>query len=161
MSDLGDAWQAALVAEQRARFGYGVLGPKLGGATAATARTAQEAHEQLIADTTAAMATAGLTPGAPAADYPDLYPVEGAGAALRLALRLEQDAAAAWRFAYATAAGTGSVSTPAPSDAGGSAAVDRAVRTLAQRALIGSAVRATGWRLASHLATPTVPFPGI
>ena len=161
MTDLGGAWQAALAVEQRARFGYGVLGPHLSGVAADSARTAQDAHEQLVADTTAAMTAANLTPGAPAADYPDLYPVTTAGAALRLALRLEQDAAAAWRFAYATAAGTESVSTPGSSAAGSNAGPDRTVRTLAQRALTGSAVRATQWRLTGHLGTPTVAFPGI
>jgi uncharacterized protein DUF4439 len=161
VSDIANAWQAALATEQRARFGYGVLGLHLSGAAADSARTAQQAHEQLIADTAAAMSTAGLTPIAPAADYPDLYPVDSAAPALRLALRLEQDAAAAWRYAYATAAGSGSVAMPQPSSATGTAGVERTVRTLAQRALIGSAVRATEWRLAAHLAPPTVAFPGI
>ena len=161
MTDLGDAWQSALAAEQRARFGYGLLGPRLGGAAAGSARTAQAAHEQLIADTGTAMAAAGITPAAPAADYPDLYPVDSAGAAVRLALRLEEGAAAAWRFAYATAAGTESVSVPHSSGAAAPAEPARSVRTLAQRALIDSAVRATQWRLTGHLGTPSIPFPGI
>lgn len=161
MTDLVGAWQAALAAEQRARFGYGVLGPRLGAGSAAAARVAQGGHEQLISDTGAAMAAAGITPHPPAADYPDLYPVTSAGVALRLAVRLEEDAAAAWRFAYAAAAGTGSLATGATNGAAGSSTLERIVRALAQRALTDSAVRATRWRLSGHLGTPSVPFPGI
>lgn len=154
-----DAWQAALAAEQRARFGYGVLGPQLAAPTLELARAAQSAHEELIATTSAAMSAAGVAPNPPAADYPDLYPVNSATAAKALAIRLEDAAARAWRFAYATAAGNSSAGQPS---AGAPAnPIERSVLTLAQRALIDSAVRETQWRLQLGTGTPTVPFPGI
>jgi Domain of unknown function (DUF4439) len=143
MGALDTAWQAALVAEQRAVFGYGVLGPRLAAAAdRAAARTEQAAHVVLQAQAAAALAAAGQEPAAPAADYPDLYPVRDPNAARALALRLEEESAAAWRYLYAVAAAT----------AGSSAA---AARREAQAALIGSAVRALRWR-----GRP-VPFPGI
>jgi hypothetical protein len=143
MGALDTAWQTALVAEQRAVFGYGVLGPRLAAAVdRATARTEQAAHVALQAQAAAALAAAGQQPAEPAADYPDLYPVRDPSAARALALRLEEESAAAWRYLYSVAAVT----------AGSSAA---AARRAAQAALVGSAVRALRWR-----GRP-VPFPGI
>jgi Domain of unknown function (DUF4439) len=143
MGALDTAWQAALVAEQRAVFGYGVLGPRLAAAAdRAAARTEQAAHVVLQAQAAAALAAAGQQPAEPAADYPDLYPVRDPSAARALALRLEEESAAAWRYLYSVAAAT----------AGSSAAT---ARREAQAALIGSAVRALRWR-----GRP-VPFPGI
>ena len=158
------AVQAALAAEQRARFGYGVLGPQLGASAVGLARGAQSDHEQLIADTTAALSTAGAQPDPPAADYPDVYPVASPADAMRLAVRLEQDAARAWRFAYAAAASASSTATGGGSSSSKALSGDpfaRAVRPLAQRALTGSAVRATQWRLQAQLRPATEPFPGI
>jgi uncharacterized membrane protein len=144
-----DAWQSALAAEHQAVFGYALLGPHLDTAAQTDlARICQEQHETSRDATAAAVLAAGLTPIAPAADYPTLYPVADAEAARGLAVRLEQDTAAAWRFLYAVAAGT---TDTAASE----------IRAAAQAALTASAVRATQWRLAAHAATPTVAFPGI
>jgi uncharacterized protein DUF4439 len=143
MDALELAWQAALVAEQRAVFGYGLLGPRLSDvADRAAARTDQVAHVTVEAQTAATVTAAGQQPAEPAADYPDLYPVRDATAARALALRLEEQSAAAWRYLYATAA-----STTNPSAA--------TARRQAQANLIGSAIRAMRWR-----GRP-VPFPGI
>jgi len=143
------AWQAALAAEQQAVFGYALLGPRLtAAAEVARARTCQDAHQQLQDATTVALVRARLQPVAPLADYPSLYPVPDARAARRLAVRLENDAATAWRYLYAQAAAM----RPSTPDL---AARRAAIRTQAQQALSGCAVRAVQWRGAP------VPFPGI
>lgn len=136
-------WQAALVAEQRAVFGYGLLGPKLSDvADRAAARADQAAHVAVQTQTAAALTALGQQPVEPAADYPDMYPVRDETTARALAQRLEEESAAAWRYLYAAAAAaTGSSATTA--------------RQQAQAGLIGSAVRALRWR-----GRP-VPFPGI
>lgn len=143
---IASAWQAALAAEHEAVFGYGLLGPRLSADQQATARAAEDAHIDLRNSAAAALAAAGQTPVSPLADYPQLYPVGTAKAALRLAITLEDQAAAAWRFFYAELAGSN-----------GSAAQ----RAQAQAALTSCAVRATTWRLAAGASTATVPFPGI
>ena len=142
MNDLVAAWQGALAAEYRAAFGYGVLGAHLhGDPQLELAISCSDAHEALRDATAQAITSAGLTPVAAAADYPDVYPVTDAAAARALAPRLEDDCAAAWRYLYAVAAGT----------AGAQATV---LRRSAQVALTASAVRATRWR------GTTAPFPG-
>ena len=138
MSALADAWQAALAAEQQAVFGYGLLGPRLASADQALARDCAAAHEARRDATSTALAAAGLTPAAPQADYPELYPVPDAGAARRLALRIEDDCASAWRYLYLEA-------TARP-----------ALRETAQANLTASAVRAVRWR---RLITPQHPAP--
>jgi hypothetical protein len=142
------AWQGALAAEARASFGYGLLGPHLSGAQLTRAVGCSDAHDQLRDRTAAAVAAAGLTPVGPAADYPELYPVGSARAALALAVRLEDDCASAWRYLYLRAA----------SSAGPQA---RAIRPGAQAALTASAVRAAGWRVTLDPAHASVPFPGV
>ncbi len=148
MTALGDAWQAALAAEQQAAFGYPLLGPQLGGADRDLARGCQAAHEALRDATAAGIAAGGLTPVAPLGDYPALYPVAGARAAQTLAIRLEDACAAAWRYLYAEAAQNGD--PPAT-----------ARRREAQHGLTASAVRATQWRRAAGHTRATVAFPGI
>jgi Domain of unknown function (DUF4439) len=148
MSALTTAWQAALAAEHRAVFGYGLLGPKLRGAESALAVGCSNAHEQLRDRTAAAVSAAGLTPVTPRADYPDLYPVDDAADARALAVRIEDDCAAAWRFLYLRAAST---------HEDGAAEL----RVASQAALTASAVRASGWRRRIDPAHVTVAFPGI
>jgi hypothetical protein len=145
---LAGAWQAALAAEQRAAFGYGVLGPQLAGADQRFAISCSNAHEDLRDATAPAIAAAGLTPVEPQADYPDLYPVPDAAAARALATRLEDGCARAWRYLYLQAA------APQATTAA------RRLRPAAQQALTASAVRAVQWRTRSASATPSTPFPG-
>jgi hypothetical protein len=146
---LQDAWQAALGAEQRAAFGYGLLGAHLHGSPQLPlAITCSDQHEALRDATEQAIAAAGLTPQAPAADYPDLYPVTSAAQAGALAVRLEDDCATAWRYLYAVAA------QPNGTQA-------RALRSTAQSALTASAVRATQWRRVTDPSAATVAFPGL
>ena len=145
MTDLDAAWQAALAAEHEAVFGYGLLGPRLTGPDRSFAASCANAHVQLRNATSAALVSAGLTPVAPLADYPALYPVPNAGAARRLAVRLEERSAAAWRYLYAQAAFAGATARIAQ----------------AQAALTASAVRATQWRVLINPADATRPFPGI
>ena len=148
MSKLTSAWQAALVAEHEAVFGYALLGPRLTGSQQQLAVACSNAHESLRGSTEVAMTRAGLTPVPPQADYPALYPVTDAAGARRLAARLEQTCASAWRFLYAQAAANR-----------GHAADER--RAEAQAALTASAVRATRWRLLIDPKDATTAFPGI
>ena len=144
-ADVLAAWQDALAAEQQAAFGYGLLGPHLRGTPQlATAVACSDAHEALRDATAAALAAAGATPVAPAADYPQLYPVRTAAQARALALRLESACASTWRYLYAVAAGHPGRELSA-------------VRRSAQSALTASAVRAAQWR--GGAAPPA--FPGL
>ena len=148
MSTVVDAWQAALAAEQRATFGYGLLGPHVSRTDQALAIACSDAHEQLRNRLVGALTAAKQTPVAAAADYPDLYPVTSADTARQLAARLEDDCAAAWRYLYLQAASsTGPRAT--------------ALRASAQAGLNASAVRATKWRLLTAPDTASTPFPGI
>jgi Domain of unknown function (DUF4439) len=158
VSALVNAWQAVLAAEHQAVFGYAVAGPHLRGADLQLAVTCSDAHETLRDRTAAALDAAGLTPVAPLADYPALYPVTDAGAARRLGVRLEDDCAAAWRYLYAAAV-TAASGSASPSAAATTRA--RSLRGSAQAALTASAVRATRWRALVNPARPTSAFPGI
>jgi hypothetical protein len=153
MTTLSDAWQAALAAEQRAAFGYALLGPRLDVTHQGLARDCQAAHEDTRDATADALAAAGLTPAAPHGDYPALYPA--AQHPNVLAATLEDDCAAAWRFTYAQAAVASKSGAPDPLS--GNALT---VRKQAQGALTASAVRATRWRVLAHAVRPVVAFPG-
>ncbi|HJQ43692.1 MAG TPA: DUF4439 domain-containing protein [Jatrophihabitantaceae bacterium] len=146
MTPIDDALQAALAAEQRIVFGYGVLGPHLAPARRPAAHAAQAAHEQLRDRAIAALTAVHVPPAAGQVDYPDLYAVRSAATALRRAIALEEAGATAWRFLY--------TKSSAPN-------ASTALRRLAQDGLTGCAVRATQWRVALGDPTPTVPFPGI
>jgi hypothetical protein len=138
-----------LAAEQRAVFGYALLGAHLHGSPhLALAIRCSDAHHKLAGNATSAISSAGHTPIAPAADYPDLYPVRSRTAALTLASELEDFCAAAWRFLYARAA-----EIPG--------AREHRLRADAQRALTASAVRAVRWRETRGAAHASVPFPGL
>ena len=145
MTDATAARQAALAAEERALYGYALIGPRLDAADQQLVRTCIAAHTTLRDATAAVLTSVGTVPVAPRADYPDLYPVTGTAVARARAVDLEQTCAAAWRFLYARLAT-------------GGAARDRATT---QQALTDSAVRATRWRQRAGDAAPTVPFPGI
>lgn len=136
-----EAWQGALAAEQQAAFGYALLGPHLPGDRQDLARSCQALHETLRDDTADAIAAAGATPQAPLGDYPALYGV----APLELAPQLEDDCAAGWRFYYAALA----------QDPG-----TAAQRSVAQRGLTDSALRATRWRVLAGRGPAVVAFPG-
>jgi hypothetical protein len=139
--DVLKAWQGALAAEQQAAFGYALLGPHLPGDRQDLARSCQALHEQLRDNTADAIAAAGATPQAPQGDYPSLYGLPP----LQLAAQLEDDCAAGWRFYYAALAQSAGTTAP---------------RSVAQRALTGSAVRATRWRVIAGRGHAVVPFPG-
>jgi hypothetical protein len=143
-----DAWQAALAAEHRAVFGYGLLGPHLRGSDQVLAIACSDAHEQLRDRTSTTLAASGATPVAPEADYPALYPVASAAAARALAARLEDWCAAAWRYLYLVAASS-------------TGALANSARTAGQTALNATAVRATKWHDVIDPAKATQPFPGI
>lgn len=144
MTALVDAWQAALAAEQRAAFGYTVLGPKLPVGRQHLARTCQAEHEGARNATTADLTAQGDTPRAPAGDYPDLFPL--AARPQQLAATLEDECAAAWRYLFLVASG---VADTGP------------LRRGAQAQLTACAIRAVRWR--SHLGPKLAvqAFPGM
>jgi hypothetical protein len=148
VSTLDDAWQGGLAAEERAVFGYGVLGPHLSGADRPLAFSCVDDHEALRDATAADLAGAGRTPVPALSDYPDLYPVIDAVAARRLAVRLEEGCADAWRYLYLQAASRTSAQAAA-------------LRRSAQQALTASAVRATRWRALVDPRHAATPFPGL
>ena len=148
MTSVIAAWQAALAAEHRAAFGYGVLGPRLHGADLSLAIAFSDAHEQLRDRTEDALVAAGATPVQPLADYPDVYSATSTPTARAVAVRLEDGCAAAWRYAYFAASSTAST-------------LATQVRATAQQSLSASALRATKWRLIIDPAQATVAFPGI
>ena len=148
MNAVDAAWQAALAAEQRAVFGYSVLGPHLSGGDRSLAADCSDAHESLRDATSAAMTTAQLTPQPPLVDYPDVYPVTGARRGRTLAAELEDDCARAWRYLFAQAAARG-------------AAAGARLRPGAQEALTASAVRAVRWRRIVDPGNASTPFPGV
>jgi hypothetical protein len=152
-SALTDAWGRALDAEYEAVYGYALLGPRLAGADADTARTAQSSHEKQRDALAAAIAASGGNPPQPLAAYPDLGAPASAAEAATLAARLEDGCAAAWRFVYAAAA--------EPDVAAAEHAKASQARVSAQQALIDCAVRATGWRLAAGITPATRAFPGL
>jgi hypothetical protein len=139
-------WQSGLAAEQRAYFGYGVLGPHCTGAAADLARLCSDGHDALQLRAAEVISAAGTNPAPAAADYPDLYPGTDPTSAARLAVRLEDECADAWRYLFSAAA---------RSPAGA------ASRVAAQHALTASAVRAVQWRRLAGFARLTDPFPGL
>jgi hypothetical protein len=142
VTPLDAAWQGALAAEQRAVFGYGLVGPRLAAADRGTALEFATDHSTLRDATATALSGAGVPPAPPAVDYPDLPPPASPAAARRLALGLEEHCAAAWRYLYLRAASS----------------TDRraaALRSTAQTNLTASATRAARWR-----GGPTA-FPGM
>jgi hypothetical protein len=141
------AWQAVLVAEWQAEFGYGLAGPWLTGSARESAAADQAAHAAITQLVSLEIRAAGVTPVVPHADYPALYPVGDEDSAMRVAITVEQDCAAAWRYLYSAA----------------SASSGTAARTTgrAQRNLVACATRATRWRLLAGVSPATVPFPGI
>lgn len=144
MTALVDAWQAALAAEQRAAFGYTVLGPRLPAGRQHLARVCQSEHEGTRNAVTEALTAQGDTPQAPAGDYPDLYPL--AQHPQKLAASLEDDCAAAWRYLFLVASDI---------------AATGALRREAQSQLTACAIRAVRWRepLGPKLAVQA--FPGM
>jgi uncharacterized protein DUF4439 len=141
---LVDAWQAALAAEQRAAFGYTVLGPRLPAGRQHLAGVCQSQHETMRNAVTEELTARGDTPQAPAGDYPDLYPL--AAHPQKLAASLEDECAAAWRYLFAVASDV---------------AATGELRREAQAELTACAIRAVRWR--SHLGPKLAvqAFPGM
>jgi hypothetical protein len=140
---LTDAWQGALAAEQQAVFGYTILGPQLPSGDQKLAHRLQSVHEATRNSVAEAIAARGVTPQAPAGDYPALYPL--AKTPRKLAATLEDDCAAAWRYLFVTAAAVHGTTS---------------LRKQAQARLTASAQRATLWRKDLPPQRSLQPFPG-
>ncbi|MPZ25650.1 MAG: DUF4439 domain-containing protein [Micromonosporaceae bacterium] len=131
----------ALAAEHAAIFAYGLIGVELDGKTETEdARDAEAAHRlrrdalvQTLADREARAPVAE-------ASYELPFEVAGAEAARRLAVLVEERVGAVWRAALPAVTGD-----------------DRAQ---ALDALVDTALRATGWRLAAGVEPATTAFPG-
>ncbi|MEO8889445.1 MAG: DUF4439 domain-containing protein [Jatrophihabitantaceae bacterium] len=149
MTALTQAWQAALAAEHRAAFAYGLVGAQLNASSQlALVIACSNAHEALRNSTEAEMTASGVVPVPPQADYPDLYPVSTPAQARAISIRVEDGCAAAWRFLYSVAAGQ-------------TGADARRLRPRAQSGLTASAVRGTRWRKIVRPSAATVAFPGL
>lgn len=143
---LVNAAQAALAREYEAVWGYPVLGPKLTTTgLIAAAHSAGDVHLQVAFQLSNLLAGLGITPATAQATYRLPAPITDQTAAARYALRLEDACAAAWRFVV--------VAASAGDDGSG-------LRKTSVDALVGCAVRATGWRMVTDPARPTVAFPG-
>lgn len=141
MTALGDARLAeALAGEHAAIYAYGVLGVRLKGAQAATARAAEAGHRDRRDAALLYLNTTAVT--APAAEpaYALPFAVTDAAAARRLAVVVEERTAGLWRAALAVTQG------PA--------------RELALDGLTQAAVWAARWRRATGPPPWTVPYPG-
>ncbi|WP_432986818.1 ferritin-like domain-containing protein [Dactylosporangium sp. CA-233914] len=131
---------AALEAEHAAIYGYGVLGPKLDGATAGLAHDADNAHRARRDALMVRLAGAGATPPPTGASYQLPFAVTDRAAALKLAVLLEERTAAQWRPALP--------------------ATDGDLRKIVLDALVDCTTRAVAFRKAGGM-TPLVPaFPG-
>jgi hypothetical protein len=131
---------AALQAEHAAIYGYGVLGPKLDGATIGLARAADTAHRARRDALIVRLAGAGVTPPPTAATYQLPFPVTDRAAALKLAVLLEDRTGAQWRLALPDTNGE--------------------LRRLALDALIDCTTRAVKLRQAAGLTPVVAAFPG-
>ncbi|HEX5741686.1 MAG TPA: ferritin-like domain-containing protein [Pilimelia sp.] len=141
MTGAGDARLAeALGGEHAAIYAYGVLGVRLRGAQAASARAAEAEHRDRRDAALLHLSTAGAEVPAAEPAYALPFPVTDAAAACRLAVVVEERAAGLWRAALAVTEGPG--------------------RALALDGLTRSAVWATRWRRAAGPLPWTVPYPG-
>jgi hypothetical protein len=129
------ALQAALVAEQAAIYGYGVVGSHLGGTRGITAAADWTAH-RVTADKLIAMLRArGVTPAPAAVAYQLPHKVTTTAQALALALTLEEQVTSAYLGLVALS--------------------EESLRILGARQLRAAALRAAAWR------GRTVAFPGL
>ncbi|MFG2036864.1 ferritin-like domain-containing protein [Dactylosporangium sp. NPDC048998] len=140
MTPADERLMAVLQAEHAAIYGYGVLGPKLDGATVALAHNADNAHRTRRDALIVRLSSAGLTPPPTAASYQLPFALADRASALKLAVLLEDRTAAQWHLALP--------------------ATDGDVRKIVLDALVDCTTRAVGFRKAGSL-TPLVPaFPG-
>jgi hypothetical protein len=137
-----------LRAEHRAIYGYAALGPKLVGAQAQLAYSAERAHRNQRDRTSVALRAMSVVPAPSAISYA-VPALPTATAARSFAHRLEDGAAAAWRFVIVE------TTMAEPTDD------TRPVRDAALTVLTASSIRAMRWAELIDPAHPTVAFPGI
>jgi hypothetical protein len=129
------ALQAALVAEQAAIYGYGVVGSHLGGDRGVTAAADWTAHRVTADGLIAMLRSRGVTPAPAAVAYQLPHKVTTTAQAVALAVTLEEQVASAYLALVALA--------------------EEQLRMLGARQLRAAALRAAAWR------GRTVAFPGL
>jgi hypothetical protein len=129
------ALQAALVAEQTAIYGYGVVGSHLGGAQGITAAADWTAHRVTADKLIAMLRSRGVTPPPAAVAYQLPRKVTTTAQALALAVTLEEQVTSAYLALVALS--------------------EEPLRILGARQLRAAALRAAAWR------GRTVAFPGL
>jgi hypothetical protein len=129
------ALQAALVAEQAAIYGYGVVGSHLGGGQGITAGTDWTAHRVAADKLIAMLRSRGVTPAPAAVAYQLPHKVATAAQAVALAVTLEEQVTSAYLALVALG--------------------EEPLRILGARQLRAAALRAAAWR------GRTVAFPGL
>jgi Domain of unknown function (DUF4439) len=101
-----ESLQAALAVEHQVVYGYGVLGPRLSGATKSYAADCLSAHMAHRDALEALVSAARATPAVAAPAYQLPFRVSDPDAARRLAVRLEQaSAGATWDLIVSSSAG--------------------------------------------------------
>jgi ferritin-like protein len=137
----GDAFGAALAAEDAAIYAYGVVGVRLSGDDEkADAHAAETAHRQRRNYAVTRLDQLKVKPPATPAAYDLPFPVTDRDAALKLAIHVEDGVAQAWREVLPVTESTD--------------------RTTALAAMTDAAVRATRWRRSARAEPVTLPFRG-
>lgn len=135
------ALQQALATEHAAIWVYGLVTAFLPAPFSAGIGTARAQHRERKQAAADVLRQAGAQPNPGQAAYVPAESVSGSDDAIRLVVTAETDAAGAWRGVL--------VRTEDP-----------ALRTMATNALVGSAARATRWRLEGNTRPAAVPLPG-
>lgn len=137
MTSYEQALAAALRGEHAAIYAYGILGPRLAGATLALAQQNELAHRNLRDGLLETMTNAP----SPDAFYALPFPVTDAKSAVALAVTVESRCAVLWRAVVVAAAST--------------------VRNQPLDTLTATALRAMAMRRAGGALPGTVAFPGL
>jgi ferritin-like protein len=137
----GDAFGAALAAEDAAIYAYGVVGVRLSDDDEKSdAHAAETAHRQRRNYAVTRLDQLKQKPPATPAAYDLPFPVTDRDSALKLAIHIEDGVAQAWREVLPVTESTD--------------------RTTALAAMTDAAVRATRWRRSAKAEPVTLPFPG-
>lgn len=136
-----DALQQALAAEHAAVWVYGLVSAFLSADFASGVDDGAEEHRDRRDAGERALTAAGATPVPAEAAYVPPQPVTDQASAVSLVATAEADATAAWHGVLARTD-------------------DGALRTVALRALVGSASRGTAWRAEAGLTPAAIALPG-
>jgi hypothetical protein len=136
------ALQDALAAAHTAIWGYGVVGAALPVDARDPAVAAEQAHRDLRDQVATLLTSRQVDPVAAEPAYTLPFPVLSPADAAALAVTLEEGASQAWTWVL-------------------DQAVERSTRELGVASLIGTELRAVGWRASAGRTPVTSAFPGL